>query len=103
LAGGNRQLNHALHIIALTQSRCDPRAREYIACKISAGASHRDAIRSLKRRLSDVIYQLLRADQRAAQARLDYGDPVTIACGQLRTRPLPKPRRSRRRSLPKTT
>jgi transposase len=101
--GGNRQLNHALHIIALTQSRCDPRAREYIARKIAAGASHRDAIRSLKRRLSDVIYQLLRADQRAAQARLEYGDPVTIACGQLRTRPLPKPRRSRRRSLPKKT
>jgi len=101
--GGNRQLNHALHIIALTQSRCDPRAREYIARKIAAGASHRDAIRSLKRRLSDVIYQLLRADQRAAETRLEHGDPITIACGAMRSQPLPKPRRARRRSLPKTS
>ena len=98
--GGNRQLNHALHIIALTQSRCDPRAREYIARKIAGGASHRDAIRALKRRLSDVIYQLLRADQRAAEARLERGDPITIACRPLRTRPLPKPRPTQRRSLP---
>jgi transposase len=101
--GGNRQLNHALHIIALTQSRCDPRARDYIARKIATGASHRDAIRSLKRRLSDVIYQLLRADQHAAQALLERGEPVTIACGPMRSQPLPKPRRPRRRSLPKTS
>ena len=101
--GGNRQLNHAFHIIALTQSRCDPRAREYIARKMAAGASHRDAIRSLKRRLSDAIYQLLRADQRAAEAVLEQGEAVTIACGPMRSQPLPRPRRARRRSLPKTT
>lgn len=91
--GGNRQLNHALHIIALTQSRCDPRARDYLARKIAAGASRRDAIRCLKRRLSDVIFQLLRADQRTQQLQLEHRQAITISCGPIRTPP-------HRRTLP---
>jgi transposase len=60
--GGNRRLNHAIHMIALTQSRIDPRARAYIERRCSEGRTRRDAIRALKRHLSDVVYQQLRAD-----------------------------------------
>jgi transposase len=60
--GGNRRLNHALHMMALVQVRCDPRARAYIDKHRAAGKSYRDAVRSLKRRLSDVVWRQLRAD-----------------------------------------
>jgi transposase len=60
--GGNRRLNHAIHMIALTQARIDPRARAYIERRRSEGRTHRDAVRALKRHLSDVVYQQLRAD-----------------------------------------
>ena len=64
--GGNRRLNHAIHMIALVQTRCDPRAQAYIAKHRAAGKTQRDAIRCLKRRLSDVIYRQLHADLRNA-------------------------------------
>ncbi len=57
--GGNRQLNRAIHIIALTQRRCDPRAQAYYAKKRAEGKSARAAMRCLKRRLVDVLYRLL--------------------------------------------
>jgi transposase len=60
--GGNRRLNHAIHMIALTQARIDPRARAYIERRRSEGRTKRDAVRALKRHLSDVVYQQLRAD-----------------------------------------
>ncbi len=58
--GGNRKLNRAIHIIALSQRRCDPRAREYYARKRAEGKTERGAMRCLKRRLVDVLYRLLR-------------------------------------------
>ena len=61
--GGNRRLNYAIHIMALTQSRCDERARAYLARRRSEGKTSREAMRALKRRLSDVVYQQLREDQ----------------------------------------
>jgi transposase len=62
--GGNRRLNHALHMMALTQARMDPRARAYVERRRAEGKSRRDAIRALKRHLSDVVYQQLRLDAR---------------------------------------
>lgn len=62
--GGNRRLNHAIHMIALTQARMDPRARAYVERRQSEGKTRRDAVRALKRHLSDVVYQQLRADAR---------------------------------------
>jgi transposase len=67
--GGNRRLNHALHMMALTQARMDPRARAYVERRQSEGRTKRDAVRALKRHLSDVVYQQLRAD--AALAMTD--------------------------------
>ncbi len=59
---GNRQLNHAIHIAALGQISHDTPGRAYYLAKQAAGKSRKEAIRCLKRRISDVVYQALRAD-----------------------------------------
>jgi transposase len=64
---GNRRLNHAVHMAAVTQIRhkhSDGRA--YYDRKIAQGKTHKEALRCLKRRISDAIYTRLRADARAA-------------------------------------
>ena len=62
--GGNRRLNYAIHQMALTQAAHDPRARAYLARRQAEGKSWRDALRCLKRHLSDVIWNALRTDHR---------------------------------------
>jgi transposase len=57
--GGNRQLNRAFHVIALSQLRCEPLAQAYDAKKRAEGKTARSALRCLKRRLVDVVYRLL--------------------------------------------
>lgn len=59
---GNRQLNAALHRIALTQAHWHPDAKAMIARRKATGDSGREAVRILKRRLSDVVYRALQAD-----------------------------------------
>ena len=59
---GNRQLNAAIHRVALTQARSHPQACDYLDQRLQAGATRKEAIRSLKRRLSDVVYRAMRAD-----------------------------------------
>ncbi|MEZ2389681.1 hypothetical protein AB6813_09010 [bacterium RCC_150] len=51
----NRQLNAALHRIAPTQARCHPGARELLARRKAGGDGGMEALRILKRRLSDVV------------------------------------------------
>lgn len=63
--GGNRQLNWALHYIALAQFRVLPEAQAYIARQRETGKSHKEAIRCLKRQLSNVVYRHLAADSRS--------------------------------------
>jgi transposase len=65
---GNRQLNAALHRIALTQAHWHPDARALLQRRRAAGDGGLEAIRVLKRRLSDVVYNALLADARAAPA-----------------------------------
>ena len=60
---GNRQLNHALHIIAMVHKRYDPRGADYYARKLAAGKGTKGALRCLKRRLSDVVFRALVDDQ----------------------------------------
>jgi transposase len=60
--GGNRRLNRALYVIAITQTRHEPRAVDYLARKRAAGKTRREALRCLKRRLSDVIYRTMLSD-----------------------------------------
>lgn len=57
--GGNRQLNCALHRIAVTQGRVHPPAREYLARKQAEGKSRIEAIRCLKRHLARRVWRLL--------------------------------------------
>jgi transposase len=62
--GGNRQLNHALHYMALVQYRSHPAARAYIERKRAEGKTFKEAMRCLKRHLAKVIYRRLRTDAR---------------------------------------
>jgi transposase len=65
---GNRQLNCCLHVIAITQVRLHTPGRAYYLRKRSEGKSHNEAMRCLKRRLSDLVYRRLihDADKRKA-------------------------------------
>jgi transposase len=59
---GNRHLNYALHMVATCQARSDARGGTYYRKKIAEGKSHKEALRCLKRRLSDAVYKSLVAD-----------------------------------------
>jgi transposase len=57
--GGNRQLNCAVHRIAVTQSRIHAPAREFLARRREEGKSNREALRCLKRHLIRRVWRLL--------------------------------------------
>jgi hypothetical protein len=59
---GNRILNHAIHIAAVTQLPHDPRGRAYDNERIAEGRTSKEALRALKRRMSDAVYRRLVAD-----------------------------------------
>jgi transposase len=59
---GNRQLNTVLHRVALTQAHWHPPAKAMMERRKAGGDSGREALRVLKRRLSDVVYAALRQD-----------------------------------------
>ncbi len=63
---GNRQLNCALHRVALTQAHWHAEARSYLQRRKDSGDTTKEAIRVLKRRLSDVAYRALLADSNSA-------------------------------------
>jgi transposase len=63
--GGNRIVNHALHTIAFTQARGIGPGRTYYDKLTSRGKTPKEALRLLRRRLSDVIFRALLADERA--------------------------------------
>jgi transposase len=57
--GGNRQLNCALHRLAISKSRLDPETAAYLARKQAEGKTRREAIRCLKRHLARRVWRLL--------------------------------------------
>jgi transposase len=61
--GGNRQVNTALHRIAITQARGIGLGQAYIETRIRTGDSKKDALRVLRRRLSDEVFRRLLADE----------------------------------------
>jgi transposase len=61
---GNRQLNHAIHMIAVTQVRHDTSGRAYYRRKQDEGHSRKETMRALKRRISDAVYRQLMLDIR---------------------------------------
>lgn len=68
--GGNRQLNVALHRIAITQIRLGGPGRLYLDHRQAAGDTRTEAIRALRRRISDEVFRRLRTDEAAGSTRL---------------------------------
>jgi len=98
----NRRLNHAIHMAAITQIRHKhSQGRAYYDKKLTEGKTHKEALRALKRRISDAIYAALVADARQAAAGCAKGPggqpgnhPVSRAAGshparRLSGRPIP--------------
>ncbi len=62
---GNRKLNHAIHMAAVTQISHDTGGRVYYNKKQAEGKTKKEALRTLKRRISDAVYRKLVADQQS--------------------------------------
>jgi transposase len=63
---GNRHLNYALHMVAVCQARSDARGGAYYRKKLAEGKSRKEALRCLKRRVSDAVLRSLLEDLQAA-------------------------------------
>jgi len=73
---GNRRVNHALHIAAVTQVRHRHSAgRAYYDKKLAEGKTPKEALRALKRQVSDAVFACLQADARQAAAAGPGGQP----------------------------
>lgn len=59
---GNRKLNHAMHLIAVTQIRNATPGRAYFDRKLDEGKTKKEALRALKRRISDAVWRQLQVD-----------------------------------------
>jgi len=66
---GNRRLNHAVHMAAVTQVRnAHSEGRAYYDKKVAEGKTPKEALRALKRKISDALYKHLKADAARAAA-----------------------------------
>jgi len=63
---GNRQLNASIHRVAITQMRIHQPAKDYLERRIAMGNTKKEALRALKRRLSDVVFRALLVDANMA-------------------------------------
>jgi transposase len=112
---GNRTVNHAIHMAAVTQVRHrNSPGRGYYDRKIAQGKTPREALRALKRRISDVLWAAMVADARhaaattAAAAKAGPGgqpgnDSVASAAGSHPDTPALRPSHSRTRPKATTT
>jgi transposase len=66
---GNRHLNNVLHMVAVCQARSDARGGAYYRKKIAEGKSRKEALRCLKRRVSDAVFKILQTDSQEAPSR----------------------------------
>ena len=85
--GGDRQLNRAIHIIALGRMAWDPETRDYIQRRVTEGKTKREALRCLKRHIARQIWHLLYNLQPIAPAlpqpprqRVTVGAPGVMPC-----------------------
>ncbi len=72
---GNRRVNRVLHIMAIVQLRNDTEGRAYYRRKVATGKTGMEAIRALKRRLSDVVYRQLVTDPQRLRKALEAAGP----------------------------
>ena len=93
---GDRELNHALHIIAITRTQRDPATKQYLARKEAEGKTNKGALRSLKRHLARRFHKLLAeppADyQQATNGQPTVASPPTGSDGKPPEIPAPPPR-----------
>ena len=61
---GNRRMNHVLYVAAISQIRQDSEGRRYYRRKLAQAKTGKEALRCLKRRLSDLVYRQLRRRRR---------------------------------------
>ncbi len=107
---GSRQLNHALHMAAVTQVRYrHSEGRAYYDRKVAEGKTGKEALRALKRRISDALFGAMVADARRAEEELASGGPggqtgngsVASAAGSHPAKPALRPSHSRAGTKPK--
>ena len=99
---GNRKLNHAIHIVAVTQIRQkNSVGRAYFLRKVAEGKTEKEAIRALKRKISDVIYRQLVVDAEAAGGpgghmgttpKTSVTDLTPMAGSSVKPQPGPRPK-----------
>jgi len=81
--GGDRQLNRALHVIAMSRARNDPETRAYLNRKRAEGKTNPEAFRCLKRHLARRIWKTMFAAAPEAQLhsnRVTVGAPASMPC-----------------------
>jgi transposase len=107
---GNRRLNHAAHMAAVTQVRyLHSEGRAYYDKKLAEGKTAKEALRALKRQVSDAFYKHLKADAARAAGRSSSpgghagNDSVASAAGSHPSTPALRPGHSRTTSHPTTT
>lgn len=76
---GNRRVNHALHIAAVVQTAHDTPGRDYYRTKLAANKGKLGALRCLKRRISDTVYNTMRADATRTDPGGQTGATMTSA------------------------
>jgi transposase len=83
--GGNRQINCALHRLAVTKGRLDPESAAYLARRQAEGKTRREAIRCLKRHLARRVWHLLQPDPETTiptNTPTPPARPITIHCNR---------------------
>jgi transposase len=109
---GSRQLNHALHMAAVTQVRHrHSKGRAYYDKKVAQGKTRKEAMRALKRRISDALYAAMVADARRAEKEHGSGGPggqtgngsVACAAGSHPAKPALRPSHSRAKPKARTS
>jgi transposase len=108
---GSRHLNHAIHMAAVTQIRHrHSEGRAYYDRKVAEGKGHKEALRSLKRRISDALYACMVEDARRQQRPSGRGpggqtgnDSVSSAAGSHPETPTLRKSHSRTATKPTTT
>ncbi len=100
--GGNRRINHALHMVAVSQIRHPGPGRGYYLRKIAEGKTKKEALRALKRRISDAVYRRLVADAQGVEERgpgghlgattkISAADPTPTVDSSIKPQPGPRP------------
>jgi transposase len=111
---GNRRINRVLHIMAIVQLRHDTAGRAYYRRRVAEGKTAMEAIRALKRHLSDVVYRQMVLEARRARtgeagpgghmgATLESSAASPIPTASSSDKSQPGPAASKRRTLAAAT